>query len=310
MLKEEQESRGRLPESRTKRKKTGRRMTDFTEYLGKQRERVNRALERLLPTRQPEIIYEAMRCSVEAGGKRLRPILTLAAAETFGADCDAVMEIACAVELIHTYSLIHDDLPAMDNSDLRRGKPTCHCVFGEAVAVLAGDALLTYAFELVARYGLERGCAREALQIGAELARSAGVAGMIGGQVLDLQAEGRVLELNELEQLDSLKTGALLQAAARCGALAAKATPAQLQALTGYASRLGLAFQIVDDLLDRESTAAELGKPAGSDQALAKATYPALLGEDAARRRAKRSTGKHWPFRRPRSACRTAPRPG
>lgn len=261
-------------------------MNDFTAYLEEQRKRVNRALERLLPeARQPEIIYEAMRYSVAAGGKRLRPILTLAAAETFGTDSGAVMEIACAVEFIHTYSLIHDDLPAMDNSDLRRGKPTCHRVFGEAVAVLAGDALLTYAFELMARYGLERGCAQEALQISAELARAAGVAGMIGGQVLDLQAEGRALELEELERLDGLKTGALLQAAARCGALAAGASPAELQALSGYASRLGLAFQIVDDLLDRESTAAELGKPAGADQAQGKATYPALLGEAAARQR-------------------------
>ncbi|MEW5785637.1 MAG: polyprenyl synthetase family protein [Bacillota bacterium] len=262
-------------------------MIDFDHYLARESKRVNEALERYMPAAgQPLVIYEAMRYSVEAGGKRLRPILTLAAAETLGAAGEEVIEVACAVEMIHTYSLIHDDLPAMDNSDLRRGKPTCHRVYGEAVAVLAGDALLTLAFELLARFGLAQNRAKAALQISLELARSAGVEGMIGGQVLDLEAEGVVLPLEELERLHRLKTGTLLRAAAICGALAANASPAQLAALSGYASSLGLAFQIVDDLLDREGTAAELGKQPGSDQARGKATYPALLGAAAASRRA------------------------
>jgi geranylgeranyl diphosphate synthase, type II len=262
-------------------------MTDFERYLQRERERVNRALDGLLPeVKQPAAVSEAMRYSVAAGGKRLRPILTLAAAETLGADGDRVMDAACAVELIHTYSLIHDDLPAMDNSDLRRGKPTCHRVYGGAVAILAGDALLTLAFELLARSGLEQGRERSALQISAELAAAAGFEGMIGGQVLDLQAEGRDLTIEELERMHSLKTGALLRAAVRAGALAAGASPAQLQALSGYASCLGLAFQIVDDLLDLEGSAIELGKTPGSDRDRAKCTYPALLGNNASRQRA------------------------
>ncbi len=261
-------------------------MTDYDDYLKQERERVNRALEQFLPPRtDPGIIYEAMHYSIAAGGKRLRPLLTLAAAEALGTSGEPVLPVACAVEYIHTYSLIHDDLPAMDDSDLRRGKPSCHLVYGEAVAILAGDALLTLAFELLARFGLERGRERTALLISAELAAAAGVAGMIGGQVLDLQSEGKTLTLAELERLDRLKTGALLKAAVRCGALAAGASDAELAALSGYASCLGLAFQIVDDLLNRESTAAELGKPAGSDQTRAKATYPALLGHSAARER-------------------------
>lgn len=264
-------------------------MSDFKIYLEQQREQVNAALDRLLPAvKAPAAIYEAMRYSVEAGGKRLRPILTLATAETLGTKSELVMDVACAVEVVHTYSLIHDDLPVMDDSDLRRGKPTCHRVYGEAIAVLAGDALLTLAFELLARYGLEKDCADKALQISFELARAAGVEGMIGGQVLDLQAEGSVLNLDQLEQMNCLKTGALLQAAVRSGALTSGASPAQLEALTGYAFCLGLAFQIVDDLLDREGTAVELGKLPGSDQARSKATYPAILGETAARERAEK----------------------
>jgi geranylgeranyl diphosphate synthase, type II len=270
-------------------------MTRLDDYLESRRVRVNEALARCLPeTEDPRSIYEAMRYSVFAGGKRLRPILTLAAAETLGAavEEDGLLDVACAVELIHTYSLIHDDLPAMDDSDLRRGKATCHRVYGEAVAVLAGDALLTYAFELLARYGLAAGHARRALLISAELAAAAGVRGMIGGQVLDLEAEGKAPALAALERMHSLKTGALLRAAVRCGALAANAAPPAIAALTGYASRLGLAYQIVDDLLDREGTAAELGKPPGADRERAKATYPQLLGEAAARRRAEELYGE------------------
>lgn len=262
-------------------------MSDFDLYLERQRERVNRSLDRLLPgPAHPEVIFEAMRYSVEAGGKRLRPILTLAAAETLGISGEEAMEAACAVEFVHTYSLIHDDLPAMDDSDLRRGKPTCHRVYGEAVAVLAGDALLTLAFEVLSRYGLKRGRERAALLMAAELARAAGAEGMIAGQVLDLAAEGSVPAPEELEITYRLKTGALMQAAARCGALAAGASPGELEALSGYASRLGIAFQIADDLLDRSGTAAEIGKQPGLDQDHSKATYPAILGDEAARRHA------------------------
>jgi geranylgeranyl diphosphate synthase type II len=262
-------------------------MIDFDLYLERQRERINRALELCLPAEQiPASLFNAMRYSIMAGGKRLRPLLTLAAAEALGVDGVRVMDIACAVELIHTYSLIHDDLPAMDDSDLRRGKPTCHRVYGEAVAILAGDALLTLAFALLARYGLEKGCARAACLISAELAAAAGAAGMVGGQVLDLEAEGQLPDLAGLDRMHRLKTGALIRAAVRSGALAGGAAPRELEALSEYGSRLGLAFQIIDDLLDREGTAAELGKKTGVDQGRGKATYPALIGQTAARRRA------------------------
>lgn len=261
-------------------------MSGLDRYLQEERERINRALDRFLPAAaHPPAIYEAMRYSVAAGGKRLRPLLTLAVARTLGADAEAALPFACAVELIHTYSLVHDDLPAMDDSDLRRGKPSCHRVFGEAVAILAGDALLTLAFELVCRGGLEQGRGKEALAIGAELAAAGGAGGMIGGQVLDLEAEGSFPDVEELERINRLKTGALIRAAVRCGAIVAGAGPRELEALSGYGSRLGLAFQIVDDLLDREGDAAELGKQPGADQARAKSTYPALLGAAEARRR-------------------------
>ena len=234
----------------------------------------------------PPTLQEAMRYSVQAGGKRLRPLLAMATAETLGHPGEKLLPVAAALELVHTYSLIHDDLPAMDDSDLRRGKPTCHRVYGEALAILAGDALLTLAFELLAGYGLQENCPERALQIALELARAAGRDGMVGGQVLDLEAEGKAVGLEELETIDRLKTGALLQAAVRCGAIAAGASPAVLKALSGYGSCLGLAFQIADDLLDLEGDAAEMGKATGADQARGKATFPALLGKEAARRRA------------------------
>lgn len=263
------------------------RMNEFNFYLEQEQERVNRWLDRLLPApAQAGRIVEAMRYSVMAGGKRLRPILTLATAQCLDVVADDVIEVACAIEFIHTYSLIHDDLPAMDDSDLRRGKPTSHCVYGEALAILAGDALLTLAFEVLARYGLVEGREKMALQISAELARAAGAVGLIAGQVLDLAAEGSSLSVDALEQMYRLKTGALLETAVRSGALVAGASPTELQALTGYASCLGPAFQIADDLLDRSGTAAEIGKRPGLDQARGKATYPAIMGEVAARRRA------------------------
>ncbi|HHX87010.1 MAG TPA: polyprenyl synthetase family protein [Firmicutes bacterium] len=262
-------------------------MSRIDSYLLSRKEKINRALKRLFAKpKHPEIIYQAMSYSVMAGGKRLRPILTLATVESLGTPDDEVLSLACAVELIHTYSLIHDDLPAMDDSDLRRGKPTCHRAFGEAIAVLAGDALLTMAFQLVAEYGVNSGNWRGALEICHSLSRAAGVEGMIGGQVLDLLAEGKNISLAELDQIYCRKTGALIEAAVICGAMAANSSLEQIQALTGYASRLGLAFQIVDDLLDREGSVEKMGKLPNSDEVHCKSTYPALLGLDPTRRKA------------------------
>ncbi|NMA91554.1 MAG: polyprenyl synthetase family protein [Firmicutes bacterium] len=264
-------------------------MNSIKEYLSKRKEIVDRALEKLfIPPGSPEVIYRAMAYSVMAGGKRLRPLLTLATAEGLGTPVEEVLPLACALELIHTYSLIHDDLPAMDNAPLRRGKSTCHRVFGEAIAILAGDALLTMAFELVAEYGLKGENLRKVPAIIARLASAAGVQGMVGGQVLDLLAEGKSITLAELEQMHLRKTGALIEAAVICGALAAGSSPGQLAALGGYASRLGLAFQIVDDLLDREGSAEEMGKLPNTDEAHLKSTYPGLMGLEPAREEAGR----------------------
>ncbi len=262
-------------------------ISDPGSYLERQRKAVEKALVELLEQPgKPARLREAMFHSVTAGGKRLRPLLAMAAAETLGLPGEKVLPVALALELIHTYSLIHDDLPAMDDSDLRRGRPTCHRVFGEAMAILAGDALLTLAFELIASYGLEEGRFEPALKIGLELAGAAGAEGMVAGQVLDLESEGKKMEPAELERIDSLKTGALLQAAVRCGAIAAGASPVQMKALGRYSSCLGRAFQITDDLLDMEGDAALMGKETGADRAREKATFPALLGAEAARRRA------------------------
>ncbi|MGM0688840.1 MAG: polyprenyl synthetase family protein [Bacillota bacterium] len=261
-------------------------MIDIGQYMDQKKNIIDLALAERVPQSGPTIIIDAMRHSLEAGGKRLRPILVLAAADTLGSEDSSIIEVACALEYIHTYSLIHDDLPAMDNSDLRRGKPSCHRVFGEALAILAGDALLTLAFELVANYGRKYGREGKALEIITILAEAAGVTGMIGGQVLDLKAEGTEPTLEEIESIAEMKTGALLKAAVLCGAIAADATSKQLNSLNIYASNIGPAFQIIDDLLDYEGTTEELGKPAGVDQTRFKATYPALLGQAEARQRA------------------------
>ncbi len=262
-------------------------ISDPAAYLDSLRSRVNKALEELFEGGdEPDLLREAMRYSVSAGGKRLRPLLTIAAAETLGLSGERVLPVALALELIHTYSLIHDDLPAMDDSDMRRGRPSCHRVYDEAAAILAGDALLTLAFELVASYGLQEKRPEEALQISLELARAAGKEGMVGGQLLDLESEGKVVAPGELEKIDRMKTGALLQAAVSCGAIAAGAAPHQMRPLREYGSRLGLAFQIADDLLDLEGDASLMGKAAGADRAREKATFPALLGAAPARRRA------------------------
>jgi len=261
-------------------------MINVDQYLGEKREVINRALKKCQPASGPPAVREAMNYSLKAGGKRLRPILVLATAETFDHGDDDVLDVACALELIHTYSLIHDDLPAMDDSSLRRGKPTCHTVYGEAIALLAGDALLTLAFEVLSRYGLKTKGSDKAIRIIAELSKAAGVNGMIGGQELDLEAEGQNLSLPDIETISAMKTGSLLKASVLCGALAAEAEEKALQQLALYASRVGTAFQIVDDLLDIESSPEELGKPTGADQDRYKSTYPALLGPDKARAKA------------------------
>ncbi len=261
-------------------------MINIDHYLAEKKEIINRALKKCQPAAGPTAVREAMNYSLEAGGKRLRPILALAAAETFGHDDDNVLDVACALELVHTYSLIHDDLPAMDDSDLRRGKPTCHKVYGEAIAVLAGDALLTLAFEILSSYGLKTGQAEKALRISAELSKAAGVNGMIGGQVLDLEAEGQDLSIPDIETISVMKTGSLLKASVVCGALAAEAGEKVLNQLDIYAFKIGTAFKIVDDLLDLESSPEVLGKPTRADQERYKSTFPAVLGPDKARSKA------------------------
>ncbi|MGA8572044.1 MAG: polyprenyl synthetase family protein [Desulfobaccales bacterium] len=259
---------------------------NLKEYLEERRTLVNRALEACLPAvRGPAFrVVEAMHYSLFAGGKRLRPILCLAAAEAVGGGFDAALPLACALEMIHTYSLIHDDLPAMDDDDLRRGQPTCHKQFDEASAILAGDGLLTEAFYTVAA-AAPRFQGREAvlLEIQQLLSEAAGYRGMVGGQMLDLMAEGRRITLQELEFVHRLKTGALITAATRAGALAGGGSRPQVAALTAYGERFGLAFQITDDLLDVEGDAAEMGKAPGMDEKRQKATYPALLGLEPSR---------------------------
>ena len=261
----------------------------FETYLKERAQVVDQALDRLLPAEAnaPETIHKAMRYSVFAGGKRLRPVLVIAGAEAVGGRMDAVLPTACALELIHTYSLIHDDLPAMDNDDFRRGRPTSHKVFGEAMAILAGDGLLTHAFRLIAdnwRPGMDATVLRDVL---VDVADAAGTDGMVGGQVADLEAEGRRIGGDMLDYIHLHKTAALIRTSIRVGARLSGATAAQLQALSVAGADLGLAFQIVDDILDVTGTTEQLGKTAGKDQAQQKATYPAIHGLDASRARAK-----------------------
>jgi geranylgeranyl diphosphate synthase, type II len=227
-------------------------------------------------------LFEAMRYSLLAGGKRLRPVLALAACEAVGGRLEAAMGFACAIEMIHTYSLIHDDLPCMDDDDLRRGRPTNHKIYGEAIATLAGDALLTDAFAVLARSGAAYGGVPPAALLAtvAELAEAAGSAGMVAGQAIDLLGEGRSMTVQELEYLHRRKTGALFIAAARGGARLGGAGEAELAALEAYARALGLAFQVIDDILDVEASTEQMGKRTGKDAAHGKNTYPRLLGLD------------------------------
>lgn len=259
------------------------------DYFRLQIEKVEDWLDRLLPSGEepPGQIHEAMRYSVFAGGKRLRPILAIATGEVFSVGADEVLPAACALEMIHTYSLIHDDLPAMDDDTLRRGRPTCHIVFGEAMAILAGDALLTHAFRTLAAFGPKDDATR--LRIISEVAEAAGtVKALIGGQVLDLQSEGKQIDGAELEQIHRAKTGALIRASVRVGAIIGGASEREFAQLTEYGEKAGLAFQIADDLLDETASSEELGKTAGKDRAEQKATYATLYGVEKARQHAAR----------------------
>src|SRR6266536_5968805 len=263
---------------------------DLQVYLADRTEAVNRALDRFLPraTTRPATIHKAMRYSLFAGGKRLRPALCLAAAEACGGSVDDAMPLACAVECIHTYSLIHDDLPAMDNDDYRRGKLTNHKVFGEGIAILAGDALLTQAFEVAAQCkGWPRYSHRDAIL---EVARAAGSLQLIAGQVADLEGEGKKISVDQLKYIHERKTSALLCCSTRLGGMSANCTPAQLEALTEFGYHVGLAFQIIDDILDITQTSEKLGKTAGKDTAARKATYPTIVGMEKSRKIAQQLT--------------------
>ncbi len=256
-------------------------MTDLRGYLAEQQKLVDAELDRLAPpvTALPETIHRAMRYSLFAGGKRIRPILCLEAGRAVAPEPPGITVPACALEFIHTYSLIHDDLPALDNDDYRRGKLTCHKVFGDAMAILAGDALLTLAFQVLA--AMEGIAAERRARMIAELATAAGTTGgMIGGQVADLEGEGKPPEPALLESIHRAKTGALLRASLRLGAICAGADTAQYQALSCYGEHVGLAFQIVDDILDVEESSEHLGKTAGKDAQQQKITFPAVYGLD------------------------------
>jgi geranylgeranyl diphosphate synthase type II len=259
---------------------------DFLDaYLKDRQKIIEEALLRYLPDEDnhPQELHTAVHYSVFAGGKRIRPILCLAACEACGGDIASAMPTACALELIHTYSLIHDDLPAMDNDDFRRGKPTCHKVFGEAFAILAGDALLTEAFALLSTAGKVRTPAERRLSVITEIASAAGMTGMVGGQALDIRAEKIEPDAGGLEDIHRRKTGALIIAAVKSGALLAGAGEGKIQALSNYASHIGIAFQIADDILNVEGDSVRMGKKTGSDAAHGKITYPSLLGMEASK---------------------------
>jgi geranylgeranyl diphosphate synthase type II len=265
---------------------------DLQRYLDARSAAVNRALDKFLPkeTTKPATIHRAMRYSLFAGGKRMRPALCLAAAEACGGKPDDALPIACAVECIHTYSLIHDDLPAMDNDDFRRGKPTNHKVFGEGIAVLAGDALLTQAFEIVAQAKGSRRYPHEKLVL--ELAHASGSRQLIAGQVADLEGEGKEISAEELKYIHERKTSALLCCSVRLGGMSANCSEAQLKSLTDFGYNVGLAFQIIDDILDITQTTEQLGKTAGKDTKARKATYPSIVGLEKSRDIALKLTNK------------------
>jgi geranylgeranyl diphosphate synthase type II len=261
-------------------------------YLVSRQKLIERALDRYLPKKntRPATLHRAMRYSLFAGGKRLRPILCLAAAETCGGKIGKALPLACALECIHTYSLVHDDLPSMDNDDFRRGRPTCHKIFGDGIAILAGDALLTIAFEIVSnakptsRYGTS--------MLLREIAVAAGSQRLIAGQVADLEAEGKNVKRDQLQFIHENKTAAILKSSVRLGAMSANADARKVSAITRFGLGLGLAFQIIDDILDVTQTSEILGKSAGKDVAAKKATYPAVIGLEKSRSEARRLTRK------------------
>ncbi|MEM7592532.1 MAG: geranylgeranyl diphosphate synthase CrtE [Cyanobacteria bacterium P01_A01_bin.83] len=251
---------------------------DLNNYLKQQKKIVEQALDKSIAIARPEKIYEAMRYSLLAGGKRLRPILCLATCDLTGGTVEMAIPTACALEMIHTMSLIHDDLPAMDNDDFRRGKPTNHKVFGEDIAILAGDGLLAYAFEYVATQ-TKNVAAENIIRVVARLGQTVGAAGLVGGQVLDLESEGKTdITAETLSFIHTHKTGALLEASVVCGAMVANAGEEDIAHLSQYAKNIGLAFQIIDDILDITATDEQLGKTAGKDLEAQKATYPSLWG--------------------------------
>jgi len=260
------------------------------DYLTDRAARTDAAMEDFLPksNARPATIHAAMRYAVFSGGKRLRPILCIAAAEACGGEISDALPPACAVELMHTYSLVHDDLPAMDDDDLRRGRPTCHKVYGEGIAVLCGDALLTEAFAiLVQTHSTKRYGARDYIS---ELAETGGSRKLIGGQVMDLEGEGKQLTKRDLVRIHEAKTAALLTCSLRLGAMTANASSKKLAAITDFGHALGLAFQVIDDILDVTQSTEVLGKTAGKDQAVGKSTYPGVIGLDASRKEAARLT--------------------
>ncbi|MEM6714130.1 MAG: geranylgeranyl diphosphate synthase CrtE [Cyanobacteria bacterium P01_F01_bin.56] len=259
---------------------------DLKTYLRDRQQRVEAALDASLPEGYPETVYQAMRYSLLAGGKRLRPVLCLATCELLGGTEPMAMPTACALEMIHTMSLIHDDLPAMDNDDYRRGQLTNHKVYGEDVAILAGDALLTYAFEFVATQTQDVSAER-ALRVIADLGKAVGAKGLVGGQIVDLASEGLTdVSLETLNYIHTHKTGALLRVSVTSGAVLAGADEAQVATLSQYADCIGLAFQIVDDILDMTATSEELGKSAGKDLVAQKATYPSIWGLEESKQQA------------------------
>ncbi len=262
---------------------------DIKAYLAKKKDLVDWSLEKLVPPAKmfPQAVHEAMRYSLFAGGKRVRPILAVAAAESLGAKTRGLLPIAASLELIHTYSLIHDDLPAMDDDDFRRGRPTCHRVYGEAMAILAGDGLLNMAFEVLSDPRRRKDVpAQRLLAITKEIATAAGVFGMVGGQVVDIQSEGKEIDFPTLEYIHTHKTGALIRTSVRVGALFARAGKRQFAALSRYGELVGLAFQIADDILDVTGKQEDTGKDVGSDLKKGKKTFPSFYGLEESRRRA------------------------
>jgi geranylgeranyl diphosphate synthase type II len=275
---------------------------DIRGYLQEKKEIVDEALERYLPRLSNRVgradllstLRKAMGYSLFAGGKRIRPILSIASFETVGGKGDRILPFACALEMIHTYSLIHDDLPAIDNDDYRRGSPTCHKVFGEALGILAGDALLTEAFRLMSDRSIQEdfsGNERLILTVINEVAHAAGISGMVGGQVVDVESEGREVDPPTVQYIHTHKTGAMILVSVRVGAKIGEATEKALEALTSYGGKIGLAFQIADDLLNIEGDAAALGKSIGSDRSRGKATYPSVLGLAESKKKARELTG-------------------